>query len=271
MNIRCNRKKSVKASYGGWGKFYGLNDVEFTVPNDTDDPTIYYNGKYYNYYAIEDTLWDYYKEECAENGVAADENAFEQWVADNSYYVYDLLEEIQPKSEPGRGVYREESGYLRSSVSSKKRSVKANNHAISRRRAIKAAADLNGMKIIIKSKAYVDVSVDDYEQGVGEYVNQWDFDVRGEYNTIQELIDRIANESYVFSKNIGDYVYLDGSLQTSATVDAENYTPSESQFEAWKNGEETLYIADMYLPLEVGGGSHEMTEEEAQAFGLSVY
>lgn len=56
VKTACNGKKSVKASYGGWGKFYGLNDVEFTVPNDTDDPTIYYNGNYYNYYAIEDTL-----------------------------------------------------------------------------------------------------------------------------------------------------------------------------------------------------------------------
>ena len=64
-----SKRRAVKAAYGGWGKFYGLNDVEFTVPNDTDDPTIFYNGKYYNYYAIEDTLWDYYKEECAENGV----------------------------------------------------------------------------------------------------------------------------------------------------------------------------------------------------------
>ena len=120
-----NSKKSVKAAYGGWGKFYGLNDVEFTVPNDTDDPTIYYNGKYYNYYDIEDTLWSYYKEECAENGVAADENEFENWVADNSYLVYDLLDEVQPKSEPGRGVYREESGYLRSSVSAGQSAVMA--------------------------------------------------------------------------------------------------------------------------------------------------
>jgi hypothetical protein len=101
--------------------------VEFTVPNDTDDPTIYYNGNYYNYYAIEDTLWDYYKDECAENGVSPDENEFEKWVADNSYYVYDLLDEIQPKSEPGRGVYRENADTLRKSIKSsrQRRAVKA--------------------------------------------------------------------------------------------------------------------------------------------------
>ena len=37
----ANKRRAIKAAWGGWGKFYGLNDVEFTVPNDTDDPTIY--------------------------------------------------------------------------------------------------------------------------------------------------------------------------------------------------------------------------------------
>lgn len=126
--------KAVNASWGGWGKFYGLNDVEFTVPNDTDDPTIFYNGKYYNYYDIEDTLWDYYKDECNENGVKPDENDFENWVANNSYYVYDLLDEITPKSEPGRGVYREKADTLRGPVKSSRMSA--------RRRAIKSARTL---------------------------------------------------------------------------------------------------------------------------------
>ena len=129
-----SKRRAVKAAYGGWGKFYGLNDVEFTVPNDTDDPTIFYNGKYYNYYAIEDTLWDYYKEECAENGVKPNENEFENWVAENSYLVYDLLDEISPKSEPGRGVYREEANTLRGPVKSSRMSA--------RRRAIKSARTL---------------------------------------------------------------------------------------------------------------------------------
>lgn len=250
-------KKSVKASYGGWGKFYGLNDVEFTVPNDTDDPTIFYNGKYYNYYAIEDTLWDYYKEECAENGVKPDENDFENWVAENSYLVYDLLDEISPKSEPGRGVYREEANTLRRSIKSS---------------TITAAADISGAKIIIRDPAFVDITEDDYEHGASTQItNSWDFDVRGEYDTLQELVDAIANNSYVFSNNIADYYYLDGRLGTSATVDVDNDIPSDSQIEAWKRGEETLYIADLYLALEVGGGSHEMTEDEAEAFGLSIY
>ena len=148
-------------------------------------------------------------------------------------------------------------------------SIKSNK--INKRRAITAAEGLNDMKIIVKSKAFVDITVDDYEQGALDMVNSWDFDVRGEYDTIQELIDRIANESYIFSDNIADYYYMDGRIGTSAMVDADNSVPTEDQYEAWKRGEETLYIADLYLPLEVGGGSHEMTEEEAEAFGLALY
>ena len=150
-----------------------------------------------------------------------------------------------------------------------KKSVKSNK--INKRRAITAAEGLNDMKIIVKSKAYVDIAVDDYEQGALNLVNSWDFDVRGEYDTLQELIDRIADESYIFSNNIADYYYMDGRIGTSAMVDADNSVPTDGQYEAWKRGEENLYIADLYLSLEVGGGSHEMTEEEAEAFGLALY
>ena len=144
-----------------------------------------------------------------------------------------------------------------------RRSIKAS------RRPIKAA-ELSGNKILVRSKAYVDISEDDYEQGVGSYVNQWDFDVRGEYASAQELIKTIADNSYVFSENIEDYYFLDGSLHTSATVDVDNDIPTEDQIEAWKRGEEMLYIADLYLPLEVGS-VRDMTDEEAEAFGLSIY
>ena len=120
------RKQAVTAAYGGWGKFYGLPDVEFTVPNDTDDPTIFYNGKYYNYYDIEDTLWSFFREYCEETGVIQDEDMFEQWIAENPDYVYEVLENAAPKSKPGRGVYRPESGKLiRSSRRISKQAVMA--------------------------------------------------------------------------------------------------------------------------------------------------
>lgn len=116
--------RKITASYGGWNKFYGLPDVEFTVPNDTDDPTIFYNGKYYNYYYLEDALWSEFKEYCDETGVICDEDGFEQWITEDPETVYGWLAEIPAKSEPGRGVSRPESGKLRGSVKSSKRVFK---------------------------------------------------------------------------------------------------------------------------------------------------
>lgn len=134
---------------------------------------------------------------------------------------------------------------------------------------IKAATE-NGAKILVRSNAFVDIMEDDYEQGAtGSYINQWDFDVRGEYDSAQALVDAIEKNSYVFSNNLQDYYVLDGALHTSAMVDNDNEIPSDSQIEAWKRGEETLYIADMYLSLEIGA-VHDMTDDEAESFGFSL-
>ena len=143
------------------------------------------------------------------------------------------------------------------------RAVKANINSI------KAATE-NGAKILVRSNAFVDIMEDDYEQGAtGSYINQWDFDVRGEYDSAQALVDAIEKNSYVFSNNLQDYYVLDGALHTSATVDNDNEIPSDSQIEAWRRGEETLYKAGMYLSLEIGA-VHDMTDDEAESFGFSL-
>lgn len=256
-------------AYGGWRKFYGLPDVQFTVPNDMDDPTIFYNGKYYNYYDIEDFLWELFGEFGGQ-----DENEFEGWVKDNASYVYEALENATPKKTPGRGVTRPESGKLRGTANSsmriRRKSVTASKKEVRASRTPITAAFDSDMKIIVKSKGYVDVTLDDYENGALDQVNSWDFDVRGTYSTAQELIDAIANATYVFSNKIDDYYFMDGSIRTSAEVDADNDVPSDAQYEAWKRGEENLFIADLYLSIEVGSESHEMTDEEAESFGFNV-
>lgn len=74
----------------------------------------------------------------------------------------------------------------------------------------------------------------------------------------------------MFSDKVQDYYFMDGHLSTSAEVDVDNSEPSESQYEDWKRGQEKLYIADMYLAIEVGS-VHEMTDDEAQNFGFQLY
>ena len=142
--------------------------------------------------------------------------------------------------------------------------------ASTRRRPIKAAEGLNGMKIIAQENAHVEVYEDEYDRGAGQYVNSWSIDVIGEYSSIESLIYNIANTVYAFSDDINDYYFLDGALHTSAVVNNDNEEPTEDEWNRWKAGEEKLYFADLWIPLGVGS-IHEMTEDEAEAFGLSLY
>ncbi len=131
------------------------------------------------------------------------------------------------------------------------------------------AATESGMKIYVEGKAIVDVYEDSYNEGEGDYVNGWDFDIRGSFDTIQQLVTKLAE--YGFSDNPNDYVYLDGTLQSDAFQDADGIEPSNSDIEAWKRGEITLYNAHLVLPLGVGSAIHQMTEDEAEAFGIPIY
>ena len=144
-----------------------------------------------------------------------------------------------------------------------KKSVKASS--------IMSAADTSNLRIFVPSDCYVDVLVDSYEQGEGEQVNSWNFVIADSFKTAQELIDDIAESSFIFSNDINDYVFLDGSLQTDATVNADNDIPTQEELEAWKRGELELYVAHLWVRLDVGATTHMMTEDEAEAFGLSVY
>ena len=148
----------------------------------------------------------------------------------------------------------------------KRKQITANSK-MSRRRI--TAATESGMKIYVDGKAVVDVYEDDYNEGEGDYVNGWDFDIRGAYDTIQQLVNKLAE--YGFSENPDDYVFLDGTIQSDAFQDADGMEPSDADIEAWKRGEIQLYNAHLVLPLGVGSAIHQMTEEEAEAFGLSVY
>lgn len=123
--------------------------------------------------------------------------------------------------------------------------------------------------------AEVEVYEDSYEEGEGAYVNSWDIDaLKGmTFDTAEDLVKAIAKNSWVFSEDLADYVYIDGRIDTDATVDVNNETPSDADFVAWRKGELMLYNAHLLCGVTMvpTGTEHEMTPEEAEAFGLSVY
>jgi len=65
--------------------FYGIEPIEFIWNGVWNDPTLKYKGKTYNYYMLEDTLFDMY----------VDDNpnlTFVEWMELNGYLAIEILE-----------------------------------------------------------------------------------------------------------------------------------------------------------------------------------
>ena len=124
------------------------------------------------------------------------------------------------------------------------------------------------MKILVTKKGTVDCYEDDYENGEGDFVNSWDFDVRGEYDSAEDLIKAIVKATYLFDFKVNEFTFEGGSITTSDLVDEESIKADKHDIELWKKGEKTLYSANMWLPLECIYDKHRMTDDEASHFGF---
>lgn len=121
--------------------------------------------------------------------------------------------------------------------------------------------------------ADVEIVVDDYERGELDFVNRFSMSITGNaYYTIEELLDAINTEMSVFTTNKEYYNYIDGRIDTDATVNDKYEEPTEEEYEMWKRGELTLYNAHLCCAITMvpAGLDHELTEEEAAAFGIFI-
>lgn len=139
---------------------------------------------------------------------------------------------------------------------------------INSRHYLRSALD-NGLRIITHGYE-CDVHEDDWEEGEGDYVNGWNGRLNGSFATKEELYKAIEKEIYL-PVNDQTCEFYDGKLCLSWTVNVDNEEPTEEEYEDWKRGEETMYILDMFIPLEVGSATHDMSDEEAESFGLNRY
>ena len=124
------------------------------------------------------------------------------------------------------------------------------------------------MEIIVSKYGFVDVYEDDYESGQGAHVNTLDFDVRGRYDSFEQLVSAIDKQIY-FNLTASDYEFYDGAIHSSQSVDVNNYVADKNDFELFRNGELDLYIADVYLPLDVGE-VRAMNDDDAESFGIGL-
>ena len=129
-------------------------------------------------------------------------------------------------------------------------------------------------------KAFASVEEDDFKQGaIGGCTNSWTQDdlsfTTNQDNLINDIqtnlkkdVDEDIGGADFDSLNIDNLLVddfnslnfdnllvddLDNHFWVSLFVDNDNYEPSESQIEAWKKGEETLYIQDNDVSIEVNG------------------
>ena len=60
------------------------------------------------------------------------------------------------------------------------------------------------MKILVTKKGIVECYEDSYEEGELDYANSWDFDVRGEYDSAEDLteLDKEIIEQFLESYGV---------------------------------------------------------------------
>ena len=71
--------------------YLGIKDIKYIFRGICNDPAIMYKGHLFNYYDIEDPLWENFQDITNGQGTAEE---FELWLIDNPYYVTDWLDEL---------------------------------------------------------------------------------------------------------------------------------------------------------------------------------
>lgn len=132
------------------------------------------------------------------------------------------------------------------------------------------------MKIIVNDLGTIEIMKDDPEWGIDSTViRHQTFDVRGEYNSADELLKTIQNKMKPFGwfqyYKPSDYFFNMGVIITSDTITADGKPASESDVEMWRRKELDLYAAELKLYLEVERRiQHEMTYDDAKSLGFET-
>ena len=72
--------------------FYGIYGIQYIWHGEWADPELIWHGKSFNYYVLENELWNIYVEECKEENKEADNDEFAIWVKKNASLVREELQ-----------------------------------------------------------------------------------------------------------------------------------------------------------------------------------
>ena len=128
------------------------------------------------------------------------------------------------------------------------------------------------MKIFVAKLGNVECYEDSYEHGEGKRAGEWDFNVKGTYDSAEDLIKAIVKETGLFNFDVKDFVFDEeqSAIITSDLVDENSNVADEKDIELWKKGEKKLYTANLWLWVQCISDKHDMTEDEAELFGFSM-
>lgn len=76
--------------------YCGIPEIKFVWHGEWSDPELIYKNHSFNYYDLENPLWEDYRVECAACGVNADDvvHAFPEWVKENKYTAFEYLDNL---------------------------------------------------------------------------------------------------------------------------------------------------------------------------------
>lgn len=74
--------------------FYGIRGIKYIWHGAWADPELVWHKKSFNYYDLENSLWELFREDCRQTGSAPDENTFPAWAKKNAYLARELLQAL---------------------------------------------------------------------------------------------------------------------------------------------------------------------------------
>jgi hypothetical protein len=90
-------------------------------------------------------------------------------------------------------------------------------------------------------KSYHSVSIDNYNEGELETVNNYNLSTEIDAENYKQAIEKYFAETLYYELDFDAVDVVENMLIYDVLVDAENSEASESQIENWKNDEITLY------------------------------
>lgn len=115
------------------------------------------------------------------------------------------------------------------------------------------------------SNASFEVFEDDPEYGMGDYVNAFDLPCSCTAKTLEDLFKKVKSKLYMEDEEFYWSVDIEGSaLRVSYTGNNDSDLASESEIEAWKNGDEQLYMIDGFISVQKVMGEIDVPESELE-------